>query len=94
MTRVPAAGTRRGFTWTGNIYWENTKAPFKGHNPEWTIDAALKFVTEHQDRPFFVTPVPAGQAPSRQDSEGTPTEKGVYGPVESGIRLAFVLCAG
>jgi arylsulfatase A-like enzyme len=44
----------RGFTWTGNIYWANTKAPFKGHNPEWTIDAALDFVDQHKDRPFYL----------------------------------------
>jgi len=44
----------RGFTWARNIYWENTKAPFKGHNPEWTIDAALDFIEKHKDRPFYL----------------------------------------
>lgn len=45
---------QRGFTWVDNIYWSNTKAPFKGHNLEWTIDAALRFIDEHQDGPFYL----------------------------------------
>lgn len=48
----------RGFTWVRNIYWGNTKAPFKGHNPEWTIDAALEFIDKHKDKhkdkPFYL----------------------------------------
>jgi len=44
----------KGFTWAKNIYWANTKAPFKGHNPEWTISAALEFVEEHKDGPFYL----------------------------------------
>ena len=28
-----------GFTWAKNIYWDNTKAPFQNHNPEWTAAA-------------------------------------------------------
>jgi arylsulfatase A-like enzyme len=44
----------RGFNWAKNIYWENTKAPFKGHNPEWTIDAALEFIDLHRDKPFYL----------------------------------------
>lgn len=44
----------KGFTWAKNIYWTNTKAPFKGHNPEWTIDAALEFIEEHKDGPFYL----------------------------------------
>ncbi len=45
---------KRGFTWVDNIYWENTKAPFKGHNPEWTIDAALRFIDQHKEGPFYL----------------------------------------
>ena len=45
---------KRGFTWARNIYWSNTKAPFKGHNPEWTIRAALDFVEAHRHRPFYL----------------------------------------
>ena len=44
----------QGFTWAKNIYWGNIKAPFKGHNPEWTISAALEFVEEHKDGPFYL----------------------------------------
>ncbi|MDP6524992.1 MAG: sulfatase-like hydrolase/transferase [Kiritimatiellia bacterium] len=44
----------QGFTWAKNIYWGNTKAPFKGHNPEWTAAAALEFMEEHKDRPFYL----------------------------------------
>ncbi|MHC4744393.1 MAG: sulfatase family protein [Planctomycetota bacterium] len=44
----------KGFTWAKNIYWANTKAPFKGHNPEWTIDAALEFIEDNKDRPFYL----------------------------------------
>jgi len=45
---------QRGFTWAKNIYWENTKAPFQQHNPEWTIEAALEFIELHKDRPFYL----------------------------------------
>jgi arylsulfatase A-like enzyme len=45
---------QRGFTWAKNIYWGNMAKAFKGHNPEWTIKAALEFVDEHKDRPFYL----------------------------------------
>ena len=44
----------RGFTWAKNIYWGNLKAPFKGHNPEWTVQAALEFIDLHRDQPFYL----------------------------------------
>ena len=44
----------RGFTWAKSIYWANTKAPFKGHNPEWTIQSALEFIDLHKDQPFYL----------------------------------------
>ena len=44
----------RGFTWAKNIYWSNLKAPFKGHNPEWTTSAAIEFIEEHKDQPFYL----------------------------------------
>ena len=44
----------RGFTWVKNVYWGNTKAPFKEHNPEWTLSAALEFMSENKDKPFFL----------------------------------------
>ena len=43
-----------GFTWAKNIYWDNTKAPFQSHNPEWTVAAAVEFIREHRDRPFYL----------------------------------------
>ena len=43
-----------GYSWAKNIYMGNMKAPFKGHNPDWTISAALEFVEEHQKDPFFL----------------------------------------
>lgn len=45
---------QRGFTWAKNIYWANLKAPFKGHNPEWTIQAALEFIDHHSEGPFYL----------------------------------------
>ena len=44
----------RGFTWAKNIYWGNLKDPFKGHNPEWTTAAAIEFIEEHKDQPFYL----------------------------------------
>lgn len=44
----------RGFTWAKNIYWGNLKVPFKGHNPEWTTAAAVEFIEEHKDQPFYL----------------------------------------
>ena len=35
-----------GFTWAKNIYWDNTKAPFQSHNPEWTAAAAVEFIEQ------------------------------------------------
>jgi len=44
----------RGFTWAKHIYWENIKAPFQMHNPEWTIEAAVEFLETNRDRPFYL----------------------------------------
>lgn len=44
----------QGFTWAKNIYWGNPKPPFRTHNPDWTIEAALEFIEAHQDGPFFL----------------------------------------
>jgi len=45
---------QHGFTWAKNIYWENIKAPFGAHNPDWTIAAALEFVEANQNQPFYL----------------------------------------
>ncbi len=52
--RACALIRERGFAWVENIYWANMKAPFKGHNPEWTIDAALEFIDQHKGGPFYL----------------------------------------
>ena len=44
----------RGFTWAKHIYWQNIKAPFGMHNPEWTVEAALQFLETNRDRPFYL----------------------------------------
>ncbi|EDM25421.1 heparan N-sulfatase [Lentisphaera araneosa HTCC2155] len=43
-----------GFDWAKNVYLGNLKAPFNHHNPEWTISAALEFVEDNKDKPFFL----------------------------------------
>ena len=45
---------QRGFTWAKNIYWQNTKAPFESHNPEWTAEAAVEFITKNRNQPFYL----------------------------------------
>ena len=45
---------KNGFTWARNVYWGNLKSPFKGHNPDWTTKAALEFIEEHKDEPFYL----------------------------------------
>lgn len=44
----------RGFQWVKNVYWGNMLKNFKGHNPEWTIEAALEFVEAYKDEPFYL----------------------------------------
>ncbi len=44
----------RGFSWAKHIYWGNLQKPFAHHNPEWTIEAALQFIEENKDRPFYL----------------------------------------
>ena len=44
----------KGFSWAKNIYWGNLNTPFNHHNPEWTIDAALEFIEENKDGPFYL----------------------------------------
>jgi len=45
---------KKGFSWTKNIYWGNMQSPFNHHNPEWTIEAALEFIDENKDVPFYL----------------------------------------
>ncbi len=45
---------KKGFSWAKNIYWGNLQKPFNHHNPEWTIEAALEFIEENKDQPFYL----------------------------------------
>jgi arylsulfatase A-like enzyme len=45
---------KRGFTWAKNIYWGNMLRQVRGHNPEWTVTAALEFIEANRDRPFYL----------------------------------------
>ena len=43
-----------GFSWAKNVYPENVRSPYSSHNAEWTTDAALEFIEEHKDGPFYL----------------------------------------
>jgi len=45
---------KKGFSWAKHIYWGNMQSPFNHHNPEWTIEAALEFIEEHKNQPFYL----------------------------------------
>ena len=44
----------KGFHWAKNTYIGNFKDPFRGHNPEWTMSAALEFIDSNTKKPFFL----------------------------------------
>ena len=43
-----------GFTWAKHTYRGNMNSPYSHHNPEWTTEAALEFIEENKDRPFYL----------------------------------------
>ena len=43
-----------GFSWAKNVYPENTPSPYSVHNPEWTTVAALEFIEQNKDGPFYL----------------------------------------
>ena len=43
-----------GFSWAKNVYPENSHSPYSMHNPEWTTVAALEFIEENKDGPFYL----------------------------------------
>ena len=43
-----------GFSWAKNVYAENLHSPYSAHNPEWTTAAALEFIEENRDGPFYL----------------------------------------
>lgn len=44
----------KGFGWASHIYEGNLKEPFKAHNLEWTIEAALDFIDSAANEPFYL----------------------------------------
>ena len=46
--------TDRGFSWAKHVYWGNIKPPYSAHNPEWTLEAALEFIDNNRDKPFYL----------------------------------------
>ncbi len=43
-----------GFSWAKHVYAGNLEPPYNHHNPEWTEEAALEFIEENKDRPFYL----------------------------------------
>lgn len=43
-----------GFTWARHVYPGNIEKPFAEHNLEWTVEAALEFIEQNKDRPFYL----------------------------------------
>ncbi|MEM1068258.1 MAG: sulfatase-like hydrolase/transferase [Planctomycetota bacterium] len=43
-----------GFSWAKNVYPENLRPPYGMHNAEWTTVAALEFIEENKDGPFYL----------------------------------------
>jgi arylsulfatase A-like enzyme len=43
-----------GFSWAKNVYPENIHSPYSSHNPEWTTVAALEFIEQNKDGPFYL----------------------------------------
>lgn len=43
-----------GFSWAKNVYPENVRQPYGSHNAEWTTVAALEFIEENKDGPFYL----------------------------------------
>jgi len=43
-----------GFSWAKHIYAGNMASPYNHHNPEWTTEAALEFIEQNKDRPFYL----------------------------------------
>jgi len=44
----------QGFTWAKHVYKQNMMGPYDNHNPDWTVEAALEFLSEYKDKPFYL----------------------------------------
>lgn len=57
--KIAAYFNTLGFDYTANVYWDNVGEwatyidGFNAQNMEWTVDGALKFLDQQDDRPFF-----------------------------------------
>jgi len=68
-----------GFSWAKHIYRGNMQAPYNHHNPEWTTAAALEFIEQNQDRPFYLQYCPTllhGGEGSWRESMDFPLDSG------------------
>jgi len=43
-----------GFDWAKNIYEGNLANPYNVHNPEWNTSAAIEFIEENKNGPFYL----------------------------------------
>ncbi|MEO2048219.1 MAG: sulfatase/phosphatase domain-containing protein [Pirellulales bacterium] len=43
-----------GFSWAKHVYSGNMQSPYSHHNPEWTTEAALEFIEQNKNRPFYL----------------------------------------
>ena len=43
-----------GFSWAKNVYPENLHSPYNVHNAEWTTAAALEFIEDNKEGPFYL----------------------------------------
>jgi len=69
----------QGFTWAKHVYRQNMIRPYDNHNPDWTIEAALEFLSEHKHKPFYLHITPTllhGGANSWRRSLDHPLESG------------------
>ena len=46
--------TNLGFSWAKHVCEGNLEPPYNHHNPEWTIEAALEFMEQNRERPFYL----------------------------------------
>ncbi len=43
-----------GFSWAKHVYGGNMSPPYAHHNPEWTNEAAIEFIEQNKDKPFYL----------------------------------------
>ncbi len=71
--------THLGFSWAKHVYHGNIEPPYNHHNPEWTMEAAMEFIEQNKNRPFYLhlcTTLLHGGANSRRKSMDFPLVSG------------------